>query len=136
MPILDLQTTIKQSIFKPLFLNFPMLDKYPMLFRSRKRAFALVRNFEMLLCDLIRDRPGMRSNEKDDTEGDLLIRMLEEARNTGRITEQQFRDNLKITFIVAHENIQLLLNSMFYQIGIRQVELSPSSTVPRYTDLY
>lgn len=47
--------------------------------------------------------------------------MLEKALKEGKITQKQYRDNLKITFIVAHENTQLLLNSMFYQIGINKV---------------
>lgn len=119
--MLDIQTTIKQSIFKPLYLNFPILDKYPILFASRKRAFILVKQFEDLLCNLIENRPRLRAGEKHNPDDDQLIHMLEQARKEGRMSEAQYRANLKITFIVAHENTQLLLTSMFYEIGKNKV---------------
>ncbi|KAL8721898.1 MAG: hypothetical protein Q9181_007609 [Wetmoreana brouardii] len=119
-PILDIQTTIKRSIFKPFYMNFPVADKFPALFPSRKRAFTLVRRFESLLCELIQHRPRTSSDEKPIGSNDQVVHMLEQALKEGKITKKQYRDNLKITFIVAHENTQLLLNSMFYQIGINQ----------------
>ncbi|KAL8721634.1 MAG: hypothetical protein Q9225_001723 [Loekoesia sp. 1 TL-2023] len=118
--ISGLQMTIKQSIFKPLYLNFPVLDKYSNLIPSRQRAFKLVKQFENLLYDLVRNRPRHSLGEKSSPDSDQVIHMLEKALKEGKITERQFRDNLKITFIVAHENIQLLLNSMLYQIGANQ----------------
>ncbi|KAL8941125.1 MAG: hypothetical protein Q9216_002424 [Gyalolechia sp. 2 TL-2023] len=118
--ILEIQTTIKQSIFKPLFLNFPFLDEYPAIFPSRQRAFTMVRQFESLLCELIHNRPRLSSEKSNGQDNDQVIHMLEKALKEGRITEKQYRDNLKITFIVAHENTQLLLNSMFYQVGVSQ----------------
>lgn len=119
--MLGIQTTIKQSIFKPLFMNFPVLDKYPALFPSRQRAFSLVSQFEKILCELIQNRPRQSIDEKSNSDKDQVVHMLERALKEGRITDKQYRDNLKITFIVAHENSQLLLNSMFYQIGADQV---------------
>ncbi|KAI4095896.1 MAG: hypothetical protein LQ339_007134 [Xanthoria mediterranea] len=119
-PIFELQTTIKRSIFKPFYMNFPVADKYPAIFPSRARAFTLVKQFENLLYELIRDRPRTGSEKKHHSDNDQVIHMLEQALKEGKITEKQYRDNLKITFIVAHENTQLLLNSMFYQIGIDQ----------------
>lgn len=126
--MLEIQTTIKQSIFKPLFMNFPVLDKYPALFPSRRRAFSLVDQFEKTLYELIQSRPGRSMEEKLNPDKDQVVHMLERALKEGRITEKQYRDNLKITFIVAHENSQLLLNSMFHQIGANKVSsyLSPS----------
>lgn len=119
--ILEIQTAIKQSIFKPLFLNFPFLDEYPALFPSRQRAFTMVRQFETILYNLIRDRPRHGSEKSDGgRDNDQVVHLLEKALKEGRITERQYRDNLKITFIVAHENTQLLLNSMFYQLGVSQ----------------
>ncbi|KAL8715431.1 MAG: hypothetical protein Q9220_000765 [cf. Caloplaca sp. 1 TL-2023] len=118
--ILDLQMTIKQSIFKPIFLNFPFLDKYSALIPSRQRAFFLVRHFESLLCKLVQNRPRQTSEKATNTKSEQVIHLLERALKEGKITEKQYRDNLKITFIVAHENTQLLLNSMFYQIGLDQ----------------
>ena len=119
--MLGIQTTIKQSIFKPLFMNFPVLDKYPALFPSRQRAFSLVNQFERVLCELIQNRPKQSMDETFGSDKDQVVHMLERALREGRITDKQYRDNLKITFIVAHENSQLLMNSMFYQIGANQV---------------
>ncbi|KAL8833229.1 MAG: hypothetical protein Q9170_004393 [Blastenia crenularia] len=118
--IFELQATIKQSIFKPLYLNFPILDKFPSLFPSRQRAFGLVQRFESLLCNLVQNRPQHTSEKGSGADSDQVVHLLEKALKEGRITEKQYRDNLKITFIVAHENIQLLLNSMLYQIGLSQ----------------
>lgn len=50
---------------------------------------------------------------------DMVSHMLVDAYLTNRITEKQFRDNLKITFLTAHENAQQLVNSMFWQLGTR-----------------
>ncbi|KAI4098416.1 MAG: hypothetical protein L6R37_006498 [Teloschistes peruensis] len=119
-PILEVQTNIKRSIFKPFYMNFPVADKYPALFPSRKRAFALVRRFESLLYDLVQNRPRTSCKKKHDASNNQVVHMLEQALKEGKITEKQYRDNLKITFIVGHENTQLLLNSMFYQIGSNQ----------------
>lgn len=49
----------------------------------------------------------------------MVSHMLGEAYTSGRITEKQFRDNLKITFLTAHENAQQLVTSMFWQLGTR-----------------
>ncbi|KAI4254494.1 MAG: hypothetical protein LQ352_003069 [Teloschistes flavicans] len=120
IPIVEVQSTIKRSIFKPFYMNFPIADKYPVLFPSRKRALILVRRFESLLYKLIQDRPLKNCEKKSDASNNQVVHMLEKALKEGKITQKQYRDNLKITFIVAHENTQLLLNSMFYQIGINK----------------
>ena len=81
----------------------------------------LIKQFESLLCELIRNRPRPSSEKQHSTDNDQLVHMLEKALIEGKITDKQYRDNLKITFIVAHENTQLLLNSMFYAINMTQV---------------
>ena len=125
VPILQLQTAIKGSIFKPLYLNFPVLDKWPQVFTSRQRAFELVQQFEELLYQLVRNRPKKALSEKEGSKSDMLVDLLDEALDSGRITDRQYRDNLKITFITGHENVQLLLNSLFWELGRNQVRLSP-----------
>lgn len=118
MRIEVLQSIIKRTIFKPLFFNFPALDKYPMIFPSRRRAFAIMKEFEDLLYNLVRNRPRKFSNKEPvDSKDELLIHMMERALEQGKIDETQFRANLKITFLTAHENTQQLLNSMFWQLG-------------------
>jgi unspecific monooxygenase len=113
-----LQSIIKRTIFKPLYFNFPALDKYPWLFRSRRTAFTIMQEFEDLLYDMVRNRPRkLERKEPVKPEDELVVHMLERALEDGRIDEEQFRDNLKIVFLTAHENTQQLLNSMFWQLG-------------------
>lgn len=68
------------------------------------------------VCDHIN-----RQREKGVTTTEMVSHMLEEAYRDGRINEQQFRDNLKITFLTAHENAQQLINSTFWELGKNQV---------------
>ncbi|ERF73021.1 hypothetical protein EPUS_07115 [Endocarpon pusillum Z07020] len=116
-----LQSIIKRTIFKPLYFNFPVLDMYPYIFRSRRRAFAIMKEFEDLLYDLVRNRPRkLLRKEPVKPEDELVVHMMERALDEGIINEQQFRANLKIVFLTAHENTQQLLNSMFWQLGSDQ----------------
>ena len=79
--------------------------------------------FEDLLVELVRNRP--RKSKLDlagegAQSGDLVIHMMERALHDGILTETQFRANLKIVFLTAHENAQQLLNSTFWQLGTNQ----------------
>jgi len=103
-----------------LFFNFPALDKYPHIFSSRQRAFDIMKEFEDLLYDLVKNRPRNRSGKPRNPEDDLLIHMLDDALAEGKINDTQYRANLKITFLTAHENAQQLLNSVFWEMGTNQ----------------
>ena len=125
----ELQSIIKRVLFHPLFFNFPTLDKFPWLFRSRKYAYSIVREFEELLVQLVRTRPRKinpyskedeKGRRRGDQSGELVIHLLERALDDGAITEAQFRANLKIVFLTAHENVQQLLNSVFWELGVNQ----------------
>lgn len=80
-----------------------------------------MKEFEDLLFDLVKDRPRKNKGPVDPKD-ELLIHMMERALEQGKIDETQFRANLKITFLTAHENTQQLLNSMFWQLGSDQVK--------------
>ena len=80
-----------------------------------------MQEFEDLLCDLVKNRPRNRSLEPPDPEDLQLVHMLENALKEGKITDKQYRANLKITFLTAHENAQQLLNSVFWELGKSQV---------------
>ncbi|KAJ5256679.1 Cytochrome monooxygenase xanG [Penicillium angulare] len=113
----QLQTIIKKTLFKPLFFNFPDLDRFPYLFRQRKIAFSIMQEFGDLLCDTVRKRTLMGYKE-DNTE--QVVDLLDRALKEGKITETQYRNNLKVTFLTAHENAQQLLNSAFWELGNNQ----------------
>lgn len=76
--------------------------------------------FEDKLFNAVRERINRR-REKGATTSEMVSHMLEEAYRDGRINERQFRDNLKITFLTAHENAQQLINSTFWELGKNQV---------------
>ncbi|KLO93172.1 Uncharacterized protein LW93_6166 [Fusarium fujikuroi] len=119
----ELQSIIKRVLFHPLFFNFPLLDKFAWLFRSRKYAYGIMKEFEDLLVELVQNRPRKvkSSGEKPgDQSGELVIHMLERALDQGVINDAQFRANLKIVFLTAHENVQQLLNSVFWELGTNQ----------------
>lgn len=85
-----------------------------------------MKEFEDLLYDLVRTRPRkILRKEPVKPEDELVVHMMERALDEGVINEEQFRANLKIVFLTAHENTQQLLNSAFWQLGSDQVSLVP-----------
>ena len=113
----ELQTIIKKTLFKPLFFNFPDLDRFPYIFHQRKVAFGIMQEFGDLLCEKVRKRV---SNSREDDGTEQVVDLLDRALKEGRITETQYRNNLKVTFLTAHENAQQLLNSAFWELGNNQ----------------
>ncbi|KAJ5775112.1 uncharacterized protein N7511_000123 [Penicillium nucicola] len=113
-----LQSIIKATLFKPMYFSFPDLDHFPWLLRSRKRAYEIMHEFDNRLFAKVMDM--LETHEKSPSKSEEMVsHMLGEAYKSGRITEKQFRNNLKITFLTAHENTQQLVNSMFWQLGVR-----------------
>ncbi|KAJ5224980.1 Cytochrome monooxygenase xanG, partial [Penicillium chermesinum] len=110
----QLQTIIKKTLFKPLFFNFPDLDRYPYIFRQRKVAFNIMQEFGDLLVDTVTKRPAAQF---DANNTEQVVDLLDQAFKEGKITEAQYRNNLKVTFLTAHENAQQLLNSAFWELG-------------------
>ncbi|SCU83285.1 LAFA_0D02718g1_1 [Lachancea sp. 'fantastica'] len=103
---------VKSNIFKPLYLNFPMLDRLPI--PSRQRAREYVEDFRRCLVKAVRD--SMIDNytfEQTKFASSDLIRSF----NRGEISEKQLIDNLVIIVVAGHENPQLLLTTCFYMFG-------------------
>ncbi|KAJ5580293.1 Cytochrome monooxygenase xanG [Penicillium hispanicum] len=113
----ELQTIIKKTLFKPLFFNFPDLDRFPKLFPQRRVAFAIMQEFGDLLVETVRARPQV---EFEAGSPEQVVDGLDRALKEGKITEEQYRANLKVTFLTAHENAQQLLNSTFWELGNNQ----------------
>ena len=81
-----------------------------------------MKEFEDLLCHLVRNRPRKLSEKTSvKPQDELVVHLLERALEEGTISEEQFRANVKIVFLTAHENTQQLLNSAFWQLGHDQV---------------
>ena len=113
----QLQTLIKKTLFKPLFFNFPDLDRFPKLFPQRQVAFGIMQEFGDLLVETVRRRPRI---EFEEGSPEQVVDRLDRAFKEGKITEEQYRANLKVTFLTAHENAQQLLNSTFWELGNNQ----------------
>ncbi|EEP80069.1 predicted protein [Uncinocarpus reesii 1704] len=112
--LMKLQLAVKREIFKPIFMNFPLLDRFGSFIPSRAHARELVRRFSSELeSRLVRDHTEMPDSEASDNVGSRLIA----ARDRGELTQQQFRDNLNVTFVAGQENPQLLLISTMYLLG-------------------
>lgn len=99
---------VKLEIFRPMFLNFPMLDMFPI--PSRVKARKLVHSFRNEFCNKILSEASSENSNK-------LGPMLASSWKKGEISEKQFQDNAMITMIAGHENPQLLLTSLIYIIA-------------------
>lgn len=99
---------LKEQLFKPLFLTFPVLDKLPI--RSRQRARKSVVHFKKSYMEAI-------MAERRPENGNKLGVRLAEAYEDRVITEKQFQDNAIIALVAGHENPQLLLTSLIYALG-------------------
>lgn len=75
-----------------------------------------MQEFGDLLVDTVRKRPPTTS-----VDGEQVVDRLDRALKEGLIDEEQYRANLKVTFLTAHENAQQLLNSAFWELGNNQV---------------
>ena len=88
-----------------------------------------MKEFEDLLYDLVRNNPRKQTRKTPlQPQDELVVHMMERALENGTIDDVQFRANLKIVFLTAHENTQQLLNSAFWKLGSDQVgeSLGPS----------
>lgn len=103
---------VKQQIFKPLYLSFPMLDILPI--PSRIKARRDVEDFRALLFDRV--HKSLIKNykyEQTNNAGAALVK----AWKLKSITDEQLKDNLVIILVAGHENPQLLLTTLFYLLG-------------------
>ncbi|KAF4208142.1 hypothetical protein CNMCM8927_001161 [Aspergillus lentulus] len=112
-----IQSVIKLMLFRPLFFNFPDLDQFAWLIKSRQRAYEIMHEFgDTLMAAVLGHIDSDREKGIKPAE-EMVVHMLVDAYRDGRLTEKQFKDNLKIVFLTAHENAQQLVNSMFWEIG-------------------
>ncbi|KAE8370670.1 cytochrome P450 [Aspergillus caelatus] len=106
----QLQLAVKREIFKPIFMNFPVLDRFGKLIPCRVRARNVVEQFSAAL------EHGVRHGQGTPKPSNLGARLIA-ARDGGVLTAKQFRDNLNVLFVAGQENPQLLLISMLYLLA-------------------
>lgn len=103
---------VKKQVFKPLFLNFPFLDKLPL--PSRQSAREEVSKFRKNLVDQVRE--NLMNNylyEQTSFASSELIRNY----NREKLNEKQLTDNIVIIMVAGHENPQLLLTTLLYMLA-------------------
>jgi cytochrome P450 len=100
---------VKREIFKPIFMNFPILDRFPI--PSRVRARKVVERFREHLKEML-----LKGHDKEPVsmDSDKLGTRLLASWKYGLLSEKQFLDNLTVTFVAGQENPQLALISTLY----------------------
>ncbi|KAK8917874.1 Cytochrome P450-DIT2 [Metarhizium anisopliae] len=114
----DLDAQITKEIFTPLLMNFPFLDRLPFPSRTQARRLACHLTNQLLLT--------LEHGTKGDTtsynhqQNKLCTRLLS-ARDSGELTEKQFRDNVTVLFVAGQENPQLAILSTMYLLAKHQL---------------
>lgn len=101
---------VKAQIFKPFYMNFPILDSFPI--QSRIEARKQVEDFRKYYKNAVIET--QKSGKGDPNSAAF---QLYSAFNAGTITEKQMTDNLLIILIAGHENPQLLFTSLLYLLA-------------------
>ncbi|OLN84998.1 Cytochrome P450-DIT2 [Colletotrichum chlorophyti] len=117
-PLNLLQSSVKREIFKPIFMNFPFLDRLP--FPSRTAARRIVGHFKNeLKRALVESHDTGKTPLFTPTGGssDKLGRRMLDARASGLWDEKQLLDNLTVAFVAGQENPQLLMISSLYVLA-------------------
>ncbi|KAK4196410.1 putative cytochrome P450 [Triangularia verruculosa] len=115
-PINSLQSAVKREIFKPTFMNFPFLDRFP--FPSRMRARNTVNTFRAALKEGLiasHDASSPKSSAPWPKEG--LGRRMLDAHRYGLWDDKQLLDNLTVAFVAGQENPQLCMISTLYLLA-------------------
>lgn len=123
-PINVLQSAVKREIFKPVFMNFPVLDRFP--FPSRARARQMVNRFKQeLRRALVQSRQRHRPLSPPAASPDGLGQRMLEAKKSGLWNEKQLLDNLTVVFVAGQENPQLCMISTLYLLAKHAVSTTP-----------
>lgn len=112
-PINVLQSAVKREIFRPIFMNFPFLDRLPLPGRTRARMS--VRQFKTELKGAV-IKSQQNSGFTAQYPNGLSQRMLL-ALKSGRWSDKQLEDNLTVTFVAGQENPQLCMISTLYLLA-------------------
>ncbi|KAJ2901403.1 hypothetical protein MKZ38_001885 [Zalerion maritima] len=109
-----LQMAVKLHIFRPIFMNFPVLDRLPL--RSRRRAREAVRELSSELLETIK-ASHLHCGKPCSPDSDRLGCRLLASHQSGILSDRQLRDNINVTFVAGQENPQLALISTLYLLA-------------------
>lgn len=114
-PLHSAQLELKRYLFRPLYMNFPALDRLASIIPSRVKARKLIREFRTSLEDEIAKEHASFSGMSSETSS-LCDRIIN-ARRVGLFSRKEFRDNLTVLYVAGQENPQLLMISSLYLLG-------------------
>ena len=105
---------IKKDIFKPIFMAFPFLDKFPL--KERIKTKKHIDFFKENLLNEVKKHLVDNYQYEQETYLNAGANLVKEN-SKGNISKNELLDNLVILLIAGHENPQLLLTSLIYILG-------------------
>ena len=78
-----------------------------------------------MLYDLATNHPRLQTDKTEaDTANQTVAHRLTLAYKEARLSERQYRGNLKIMYLTGHESVEQLLITLFWKLGTDQVSSS------------
>lgn len=129
------QLRLKRYLFRPLFMNFPALDRLASIIPSRATARNLIRAFcTSLEVEMAKEHAV---SSKTEPKPHSLCHRLIGAWHDGIFSTKEFHDNLKVLYVAGQENPQLLMLSSLYLLGKYPVRaLHPVPLTRSYTRMF
>lgn len=111
-------------MFNRWYMYFPILDKVGRFLEPRKSAFKNIENFDRLL-----DGVMSHASRNPEKQSDVVSFRLKQALDSGQINLDQYQANLRMMFMVGHDNTEFLLTSAMWELGKRIVSSITDSSV-------
>lgn len=93
-------------------MHFPILDKVGRFLEPRKTAFKNIEIFDRLLDDVM-----TYASQNPEKQSDVVSFRLRQALDSGQINLEQYQANLRMMFMVGHDNTEFLLTSAMLELG-------------------
>lgn len=103
-------------MFNRWFMHFPILDKVGRFLEPRKSAFKNIKNFDRLL-----DGVMIHASQNPEKQSDVVSFRLKHALDSGQLNLEQYQANLRMMFMVGHDNTEFLLTSAMWELGTNTV---------------
>lgn len=108
-------------------MHFPILDKVGRFLEPRKSAFKNIESFDRLL-----DGVMTHASRNPEKQPDVVSFRLKQALDSGQINLEQYQANLRMMFMVGHDNTEFLLTSAMWELGKNTVSLITDTSVYVY----
>ena len=99
-------------MFNRWFMHFPLLDKVGRFLEPRKSAFKNIEKFDRVIDNLMAE-----ANRNPEKQTDVVCFRLKHALDSGQINLEQYQANLRMMFLVGHDNSEFVLISAMWELG-------------------